>query len=358
MSVNTRKRGLKKPDWLRWSDVKKPVYHGTYASADFKQFDPTKSDLGIHLGSTVEQASYRFWLETDKEPMQHARIYPLWFHVVRLLRLKDVGSFHSDAIADQLVRKKIISRALAKELDEAIENNWRARDKYDAIVREKIKEAGYDGIVYKNTVEGGGDSYIAFSPSQLKAVYGNRGAFDVEDPIMTNPAQVIPTTPAAMRWASEQLKEERAIKLQALKHLQSMMFWRHGRSITLEEAEDLFNKHAAKAEEDLVRQRRAQFKVVSNPSKIITIPISQLYTPPWKAYEVAVDVAEGRLSGTDAPIIVSRMGRGKYLLMDGHHRALEARLRGEKKIAAEVNPHMPTAYHWESSTKRFIEVTK
>ena len=40
---------------------------------------------------------------------------------------------------------------------------------------------GFDGIVYKNEFEGGGDSYIAFKPTQLKSV-DNRGTFDPGDP--------------------------------------------------------------------------------------------------------------------------------------------------------------------------------
>ena len=45
-----------------------------------------------------------------------------------------------------------------------------------------INQLGYDGIVYKNTFEGGGDSYIAIKPTQIKSAIGNIGTFDVTDP--------------------------------------------------------------------------------------------------------------------------------------------------------------------------------
>ena len=34
---------------------------------------------------------------------------------------------------------------------------------------------GYDGVVYANTREGRGDSYIAFRAEQIKSAIGNRG---------------------------------------------------------------------------------------------------------------------------------------------------------------------------------------
>lgn len=56
---------------------------------------------------------------------------------------------------------------------------------FEEIVDE-IKEHGYDGIVYLNTVENlrgeQADSYIAFDPEQIKSAYGNVGTFDKDSP--------------------------------------------------------------------------------------------------------------------------------------------------------------------------------
>lgn len=49
------------------------------------------------------------------------------------------------------------------------------------------KLEGYDGIVYSNTVEGG-ESWIAFSPNQVKSATGNNGDFSVTDANITRSA--------------------------------------------------------------------------------------------------------------------------------------------------------------------------
>ena len=43
-----------------------------------------------------------------------------------------------------------------------------------------LKKGGYDGIVYENIIEGGGDSYIAFDPEQIKSIH-NSGTYDPKD---------------------------------------------------------------------------------------------------------------------------------------------------------------------------------
>jgi hypothetical protein len=42
---------------------------------------------------------------------------------------------------------------------------------------EALKRLGYDGIVYNNEGEGGGDSYVNFYPEQVEVVYGKTAAF-------------------------------------------------------------------------------------------------------------------------------------------------------------------------------------
>ncbi|NEN87920.1 MAG: hypothetical protein F6K48_02960 [Okeania sp. SIO3H1] len=200
------------------------------------------------------------------------------------------------------------------------------------------------------------EEVVVFTPYQVKSATHNSGKFSPKRPTYRNP-KVIRTTPAEMRQASKMLKQTRAeIKRRKeeeekhLKAIQNTMFWVHKKHFTLAQIRKLLKDK----QHDIMR---SSIRVVKNPPKVLSLPISQLYTNPNKAYETAQDVAEGRLSyqGKD-PIIVSRMGRGKYLLMDGHHRALEARLRGDKKINAVVNVHMPTAYQWLSTTKKFINL--
>lgn len=66
------------------------------------------------------------------------------------------------------------------------------KDPFDADewweVIQAAKESGHDGIVYPNSVEGG-ESWVAFHPSQIKLAKGNDGTWDADDPdIRSNPA--------------------------------------------------------------------------------------------------------------------------------------------------------------------------
>jgi hypothetical protein len=81
-----------------------------------------------------------------------------------------------------LAAKGFISKAEARKIVKEIDDNWRLREKYDPYLRNIIKERGYDSVVYKNTQEAAGDSYIAFEPSQIKSATGNRGTFDPDNP--------------------------------------------------------------------------------------------------------------------------------------------------------------------------------
>jgi hypothetical protein len=50
-----------------------------------------------------------------------------------------------------------------------------------ATVRRILQNKGYDGIIYPNSVEGSGNSYIVFDPTQIKSVY-NVGTWNPRDP--------------------------------------------------------------------------------------------------------------------------------------------------------------------------------
>lgn len=69
-----------------------------------------------------------------------------------------------------------------------------AEGEWDAVIEQAIAE-GHDGIVYRNQFEDkGSDSYIAFSPTQIKSV-SNVGTFDPNDPrILYQPSEG-PQTP-------------------------------------------------------------------------------------------------------------------------------------------------------------------
>jgi hypothetical protein len=171
-----------RPPWLKYSAVKKVVYHATNA-VDFLAFDTSLSDLGAHFG-TLDQANY---IAEHRRDGERSRIIPAWLFIRRPLRLKDTGTFHADGIARQLERKGIIHRGDGKRIEKECDADWRKRKLYDVVLRDAIIAAGYDGVVYKNGHEGAGDSYIVFHPGQVKSAIGNKGTFDRESAVMTNP---------------------------------------------------------------------------------------------------------------------------------------------------------------------------
>ena len=155
------------PAFKRWFGASKVVdaegnplvvYHGT--SATFDTFDVKESfDGGFHFG-TAEAATNRIADGAGLDPSGwrhelsvYPNIMPVYLSIQRPLRLS---------------------------FDPYDEETW-------AEGIERAKDKGYDGIVYPNAVEGG-ESWVAFSPTQIKSAIGNRGTFDPEDPnIMHNP---------------------------------------------------------------------------------------------------------------------------------------------------------------------------
>lgn len=148
-------------DFVRYSRVKKPVYHGT--GSDFESFEIDRSDLGPHFGN-LEQANYI----TSNRVDSNQNIRPVYLQLENPLRLKDEGCFHADCIADQLLKKKLIDKTIYKKI---MALDYTGRKETNALVRAILKDKGYDGVVYKNTHEGSGDSYIVFSPDQIKSVF-------------------------------------------------------------------------------------------------------------------------------------------------------------------------------------------
>jgi hypothetical protein len=171
-------------EFLRDSKVRAIVYHGT--SADFDAFDTARGDLGAHLGTREQANNAAGRTRGGAAP----NVMPVHLRITSPLRLKDTGSFHAWAIADQLQRKGIIDAKTAKKF---VEDDWRGQKENNAAAREAIEAAGYDGVVYKNGTEGAGDSYIAFRPEQIKSATGNSGAFDPANPSILK--SVAPRTP-------------------------------------------------------------------------------------------------------------------------------------------------------------------
>jgi hypothetical protein len=209
------------------------VYHGTYA--DFSRFKLRSGDIGIHFG-TSHAANDRIAIgvphRLNKDgSVSSQSLMPVYLKLHNPLRLRDSGLWNSDNMKGDLLKlfpddAKRIGRGFVRE------GLVSTKD-----IREFIQSKGYDGIVYKNTGEVAGaepfrekisearaeldkhfpnhksgwsveeqkhpafkswsaaqkeyelhresstdDSYIVFSPTQIKSAIGNRGTFDPNNP--------------------------------------------------------------------------------------------------------------------------------------------------------------------------------
>jgi len=168
------------------------MYHVSPKEFDkFKQQErrgPLASDLGFHFGSekTIQKIIRHIGQETHHGGWKKGD--PLYKYTVSLdiknpVRLQEnrLGSWSASSVVQAIMedepRVKGITDKMVEDYDEDQifmknkEEWWSDSSSEEEKNRNTIKwmnELGYDGIVYKNAYEGGGDSYIALKPSQIK----------------------------------------------------------------------------------------------------------------------------------------------------------------------------------------------
>lgn len=235
---------IQTPQFQRWfgkskvvDDSGRPlvVYHGTTAPEDFNTFavgepqtdeadeyyrvgsggDPT-TFLGSHFAKEVEVANkFAKGLYGEREGSQtFNRVYPVY------LKLEKPYEVDERKMQNELWSQKSDSDFVIQALEEAAGGDPAKAEKYDAryersanfrndinrkaatieaegdepsfevtqslanAYRSQLREQGYDGIVYRNDMEGG-TSYVIFDPEQVKSATGNEGAFNPKDPDIT-----------------------------------------------------------------------------------------------------------------------------------------------------------------------------
>jgi len=172
------------------------VYHG--AREDFDEFDIEMGDLGTHFGTKSQAA--RFVEPIASFEPDDGRIIPVYLNIKNPIRLIDYGHFGTGTVGEQLLDKGVITSPQFNELNDQPHKGQRM------YLRRLLQEAGYDGVVYLNRREGVGyydedgdyqsgvdpedanlmtdaefldvspdakDSYIVFSPTQIKSAIGN-----------------------------------------------------------------------------------------------------------------------------------------------------------------------------------------
>jgi hypothetical protein len=161
-------------------DQDRPVvkFHGT--EADFQQF--RHGDVGFHVGS-AKAANSRMddALRDDGLKLHSPHIMPLYVAIKNPLRLPDVGDWgNPDSIVNTLADLLVQDDELCERYEAAAYSTPETGDNLQGF-RAVFERMGFDGVVYDNVGEGGGDSHIAFHPTQIKSATANNGSFNPED---------------------------------------------------------------------------------------------------------------------------------------------------------------------------------
>lgn len=141
---------------------------GTYSkpttSLAFNTFEmPAGSkELGAHFGTKTQASSF-------------GDVFEFFLSIQNPLRLADLGTWDYQSVIREARKVGVsISEDEYDQVFNAIDNN--------AALRTLLLQKGIDGIVYQNEAEGKGDSYIAFTPEQIKSSTDNNGEYDARNP--------------------------------------------------------------------------------------------------------------------------------------------------------------------------------
>lgn len=160
------------------------VFHRT--AADFTAFDTDRGDLGSHFGTAEQALALNMGMMRPGEAT-----VPVYLALRNPIKLRDLGSFHADAVAPQLRKHGLLDAASAQRLHRlgdvgTVEERRGANREIKSI----LMVAGFDGVVYENKQEGNGKSWIAFCPEQVKSAIGNSGLFNADTPDMVDRSTV------------------------------------------------------------------------------------------------------------------------------------------------------------------------
>lgn len=158
----------------RWPDGRpRPLFHVT--GADFDLFKPLS-----HFGSATA-VSRHAWnkLELPECP-DEVRVVAAWLDISRPLRVRDLEGGSSYWLVEAVVEAGALTRQEAALVtgrsEDGIQGRWwgpagaSLDDAYpgvEASLAQALRSKGYDGIVYRNVVEGGGKSWITLDGSQV-----------------------------------------------------------------------------------------------------------------------------------------------------------------------------------------------
>ena len=188
--------------FMEESVVQKPVFHWTHGN--FTEFK--RGDVGFHFGSHEAATARGTGLSGRPDLVPRTgQIYPAWISLKRPLKTGDPGGWAEphDALPELIkalrarpdASDQIAADKLTKLLNGIVAKYSEFRSSHKKVARipdinktildearDILKEAGYDGIQYKNEWERAwspglsNDSYIVFDANQIKSAF-NKGSF-------------------------------------------------------------------------------------------------------------------------------------------------------------------------------------
>jgi hypothetical protein len=181
------------------------LYHSTNADiAEFETGRETTNNFGLFGNVTVTRSaifaspSLQFSQDYLRDG-EGGNVMPIYMALQNPLDLR-VGLTEADESA-------LEGAGLSSRFINTVKNDWSLFDNDDDGKNEfvdALKRAGYDGaIIEEDSPTGeskGGDTYIAFDPTQIKSALGNRGTFDPSSDDIRKSADRITETPAFKRW--------------------------------------------------------------------------------------------------------------------------------------------------------------
>jgi hypothetical protein len=170
---------------------KKELYHSAKTDWESNIVDPSKSDLGFHLGS-LDQASYRAKVFDEGLGLDApigGNIIPITKSKYAItLPLKDEGTFRPDVVGLQLEKKKMLDKGYVNKMEADPLNSsdyWKWNDVYAEKMRDVLKQNDYHGAHYENAQEGPGKSFVITDPSII------RSRFAAFDPLRKNSSSLL-----------------------------------------------------------------------------------------------------------------------------------------------------------------------
>jgi hypothetical protein len=194
-TTNTAAQRAEAMNYPNINQAKNYNYH-TSRSGIEGNIDPSKSDLGFHIG-TEEQALDRAMTlgqlyGKGERYLPGSTTNPLLIRRdANFLPVIDEGSFHAYEIAPQFEAKGYLPKGYTEKMLNKINDNSSLMSKYDQEMRNIISKKGYQGVKYNNASEGEGVSYAITDPSSI------RSPFAAFDPFRRNEADILAGVAAA-----------------------------------------------------------------------------------------------------------------------------------------------------------------